>query len=364
MPRLNAFLELGRNQGASDVHLAVGVPPMVRVLGAMKPVKYRALDRDELESLVDEILTDEQRRIFSDGNDIDFSYADPDVGRFRANVYRKLSGVGATFRVIPHQMPTLDDLGHPPVLKRLTEHSHGMVLVTGATGTGKTTTLAAMINHMNITRRLNIITLEDPVEFLHESKQSLVVQREIGTSAASFQDGLRAALREDPDVILVGELRDPETISMAMTAAETGHLVLGTLHTTTATKTIDRIIDVMPTEMKQQAQVFLSQHLRGVVSQRLVRTADKNSRRAVLEIMLNSPAIGNLILNGKVFQIPSQIQTGRDKGMQLMDQTLMQAILNKELDPDDAYLNADDKKQFQRFVTDPDLLPQVSLAGV
>jgi len=363
MPRINAFLELGRNQGASDIHFAVGRPPMVRVLGAVKPVKYRPLDKSELQGLIDEILTVQQKAHFDAGNDLDIAYADPDVGRFRVNLYHKLTGIGAAFRVIPFKVPTLDELHHPPVLKRLTDYSHGLILVTGATGTGKTTTLAAMIDHINARRRLNIITLEDPVEFLHGSQQSLVVQREIGSHVISFSEGLRAALREDPDVILVGELRDPETIALAMIAAETGHLVLGTLHTTGCVKTIDRIIDVMPTEQKQQAQVFLAQHLRGVISQRLVRTLDGDSRKAVLEILVNTPAIGNLIVNNKVFQIASQLLTGREKGMQQMDQALMEAIRNKELDPNDAYLNADDKKLFQRFVTDPELLPQVTLAG-
>jgi twitching motility protein PilT len=237
-----------------------------------------------------------------------------------------------------------------------------MILVTGATGTGKSTTLASMIDWLNANRKFNIITLEDPVEFLHQSKQSLVIQRSVGSHVNRFAEGLRAALREDPDVILVGELRDPETISMAMTAAETGHLVLGTLHTTSAVKTLDRIIDAMPIEQKGLTATFLAQHLKGVISQRLVRTADGRGRKAILEIMLNTPAISNLILNRKIFQIPSLLQTGRELGMQLMDQALMEALRNKQIDPDDAYINAQDKKPFQRFVTNPDLLPQVNLA--
>ncbi|HEX22364.1 MAG TPA: type IV pili twitching motility protein PilT, partial [Chromatiales bacterium] len=231
-----------------------------------------------------------------------------------------------------------------------------------ATGTGKSTTLTAMLDLLNKTRRLNIITLEDPIEQIHKSQLSLVVQREVGTHVESFAEGLRAALREDPDVILVGELRDPETIMMAMTAAETGHLVLGTLHTTSAAKTLDRIIDAMPTSQKTQASLFLAQHLRGVVSQKLVKSADGRSRKAIVEIFVNTPAIANLITSGKVFQIPSVLQTGRDKGMQLMDQALLEAIQRKEIDPDDAYIHATEKQQFQRFVTDPDLLPQVDLA--
>jgi twitching motility protein PilT len=263
--------------------------------------------------------------------------------------------------VIAEEMPTLESLALPSVIETQLLAHQGLILVTGATGTGKTTTLAAMIDHLNKTRRLNIITLEDPIEFVHKPNLSLIIQREFGTHIENFADGLRAALREDPDVILVGEMRDPETISMAMTAAETGHLVLGTLHTSSAAKTLDRIIDAMPTEMKQQAAAFLAQHLRCVISQKLVRTSDSQHRKAIVEIMANTPAIANLILSGKIHQIPSTIQTGKDKGMQLLDQALLEALQRKEIDPDDAYINANDKKQFQRFVTDPDLLPQVDL---
>jgi len=222
--------------------------------------------------------------------------------------------------------------------------------------------LASMIKYINEKYRLNIITLEDPIEYVHKSQQSLVVQREVGTHVHSFKEGLRAALREDPDVILVGELREPETILMAMTAAETGHLVLGTLHTTSAVKTIDRIIDVMPTEQKIQAASFLAQHLRGVVSQKLVKTSDGRSRKAIVEVFVNSTAIANLIMSGKVFQIPSLLQTGKEQGMQTMDQAMLEALQNKLIDPDDAYIHASDKQMFQRFVTNPDLLPQVNLA--
>jgi len=312
--------------------------------------------------LIEEILSAEQRQTFQNSSGIDFSYTSPEAGRFRVSLFRKMGGVGGTFRVIPPDIPSLDELNLPAVIKKLLAHQQGMILVTGSTGTGKTTTLAAMINLLNTTRRLNIITLEDPIEYIHKSERSLVIQREIGTHVKSYKVGLRAALREDPDVILVGELRDPETIMMAMTAAETGHLVLGTLHTTSASKTIDRIIDAMPTEAKVQAAGFLAQHLRGVISQKLVRTADGRSRKAIVETFINTPAIANLILSSKVFQIPSMIQTGKEHGMQLFDQALMEAINHKDVDPDDAYLQATDKQQFQRFVTDPDLLPQVNLA--
>ena len=362
MPRINAFLQLGREQGCSDIHLAVGTPPLLRSLGQLTPVKYRQLSAEELEGLIEEIMTPEQRSAFQAGRDLDFAYHDEEVGRFRVNLFRKLSGVGVTFRVIPPRIPSLMDLGLPPIVAKLLLVNQGLILVTGATGTGKSTTLASMINMINNGRKLNIITLEDPIEFVHRSNQSLVIQREVGSHVPDFASGLRDALREDPDVILVGELRDPETISMAMTAAETGHLVLGTLHTTSASKTLDRIIDAMPTEQKYQAASFLAQHLHGVVSQKLVRSADGRSRIAVVEILINTPAIANLIMNRKVHQIPSVLQTSRDKGMQLMDQALLEAVREKRVDPDDAYLNAADKKLFQPYVTNTDLLPQINLS--
>ena len=363
MARLDAFLQLGREQGCSDVHLAVGMPPLLRMHGELMPVKYRNLGDEELQALIDEILTEPQRVAFAAGNDVDFSYAGESVGRFRANLFRKLGGIGASFRVIPSEIPSLDSLGLPPVVKNLTHHHQGLILVTGAAGTGKSTTLAAMIDHLNSTRRLNIITLEDPVEFVHRSKMSLVVQREVGTHVASFAEGVRASLREDPDIILVGEMRDTETITLAMIAAETGHLVLGTLHTTSATKTLDRILDALPTEQRAQGTVFLAQGLRGIVSQTLVRTADGRGRRAMAEILVMTPAIANLITAGKVFQIPSMLQTGKDAGMQLMDRALLESLQKKEIDPDDAYRCATDKRAFQRFVTDPNLLPRVSMVG-
>ncbi len=362
MARINAFLKLGREQGASDIHLAVGVPPLLRMYGELTPIKYRNISETEIENLILEILTDEQRQLFNTGNDLDFSYENEEVGRFRVNLYRKLSGIGAAFRIIAPRIPTFAELGLPNVITQFLHHNQGLVLVTGATGTGKSTTLATMIDWLNKNRRVNIITLEDPIEYVHKSDKALIIQRGVGTHVDSFAGGLRAALREDPDVILVGELRDPETISMAMTAAETGHLVLGTLHTTSAVKTIDRIIDAMPTEQKALAATFLAQHLKGVVSQKLLRTADGRGRKAILEIMFTTNAIANLILSGRVHQIPSALQTGRELGMQLMDQALLDAVQHKIIDPDDAYVHASDRKLFQRFVTDPDLLPQINLA--
>jgi twitching motility protein PilT len=290
-------------------------------------------------------------------------YTRQGAGRFRVNLFRTIDGIGATFRAIMTEVPTLEALGLPPVVEKLTHFHQGLVLVTGAAGTGKSTTLTAMIDHLNSTRKLNIITLEDPIECIHTSKMSLVVQREVGTHVDSFAEGLRAALREDPDVILVGELRDAETVLMALTAAETGHLVLGTLHTTSATKTLERIIDAAPAEQKGQVTVSLAQSLHGVISQTLVRTADGRGRKAMLEVMVMTPAIAHLLLNDKIFQIPMKLETGRALGMQLMDQVLLEALRHKQIDPDDAYLHAHDKKQFQRFVTDSTILPKISLVG-
>jgi len=360
--RINAFLKLGRQQGGSDIHFAVGTPPLVRLHGELIPIKYRELSDNEIEELTKEILSPVQIEQFEKGNDLDFSYDDEEVGRFRVNMFRKVTGIGASFRAIAPKIPTFADLKLPPVIEKFLHATQGLILVTGATGTGKSTTLAAMIDWINANRRYNIITLEDPIEYVHRSKQSLVIQRAVGTHVSSFTEGLRAALREDPDIILVGELRDTDTISMAMTASETGHLVLGTLHTATAVKSLDRVIDAMPTSQKQLTKSFLSQHLNAVISQKLVRTADGRHRQAVVEIMMNTPAIGNLILTNKIFQIPSMIQTNRDMGMQLLDQALLDALQKKEIDPDDAYLHANDKKLFQRFVTNPDLLPQINLA--
>src|SRR4029077_19685841 len=282
-------------QGCSDVHLAVGVPPMLRMHGDLLPIKFRDLRLTELEGYITEILTLSQNDQFNKGHDLDFSYVSVDGGRFRVNVYRKGTGVGPTFRSILVGVLTLEKLHLPPIVTRLCDYHQGMILVTGSTGTGKSTTLAAMIDHLNQTRRLNIISLEDPIEFVHRSKNSQVIQRELHTHIPSFAEGVRAAMREDPDVILVGEMRDAETIRMAMTAAETGHLVLGTLHTTGAVKTIDRVVDALPVEEREQTKSFLSQSLLAVVTQILCKTTDGRGRRAVCEIMVMTKAIAKLI---------------------------------------------------------------------
>ena len=363
MARIDAFLKLGTQQGCSDVHLAVGVPPMLRMHGDLMPIKFRDLRDTELESYITEILTRSQSELFNKGHDLDFSYVSAEGGRFRVNVFRKETGIGATFRSIPATVPTLEKLALPPIVTKLCDFHQGMVLVTGSTGTGKSTTLAAMIHHLNCTRRLNIISLEDPIEFVHPSMQSQVIQRELNTHIPTFAEGVRAAMREDPDVILVGELRDAETISMAMTAAETGHLVLGTLHTTGAVKTIDRIIDALPVEQREQTKSFLAQSLLAVVTQVLVKTADGHGRKAICEVLMMTKAIAKLIQTDQTHQIPNQLQTGKDLGMQILDQSLLAAINAREIDPDDAYGYANDKRQFQRFVTDTSLLPKVDANG-
>jgi twitching motility protein PilT len=361
--RIDAFLKLGMQQGCSDVHLAVGVPPMLRMHGDLLPIKFRDLRAVELEGYVSEILTRSQAEHFATGSDLDFSYVSADGGRFRVNIYRKDTGVGATFRAIPTEVPSLESLALPAIVTKLCDYHQGMILVTGSTGTGKSTTLAAMIDHLNHTRKLNIISLEDPIEFVHRSKNSQVIQRELHTHIPTFAEGVRAAMREDPDVILVGEMRDAETIRMAMTAAETGHLVLGTLHTTGAVKTIDRVIDALPVEEREQTKSFLSQSLLAVITQILCKTTDGRGRRAVCEVMVMTKAIAKLIQTDQSHQIQTQLQMGRDSGMQVLDQALLAAITAREIDPDDAYAYAADKRMFQKFVTDTSVLPKAEITA-
>jgi twitching motility protein PilT len=359
LARIDAFLKLGTQQGCSDVHLAVGVPPMLRMNGDLLPIKFRDLRDTELEGYLNEIMTQNQLDYFGRGNDLDFSYVSTDGGRFRVNVFRKETGIGATFRSIPSDIPTLEKLHLPPIVTKLCDYHQGMVLVTGSTGTGKSTTLAAMIDLLNSTRRLNIVSLEDPIEFVHRSKQSQIIQRELHTHVPSFAEGVRAAMREDPDVILVGELRDAETIRMAMTAAETGHLVLGTLHTTSAVKTIDRIIDALPVEEREQTKSFLSQSLLAVVTQILVKTSDARGRKAICEVLVMTRAIARLIQDEQTHQVPNQLQTGRDLGMELMDQALLRSLAAKEIDPDDAFAYASEKRLFQKYVTDTSIIGKI-----
>lgn len=363
MAKLDAFLKLARQQNCSDVHLAVGAPPMMRMNGELLPIKFRDLGDTELESYAVEILTESQREHYAAGRDLDFAYSAEGVGRFRVNLFYKHGGMGITIRHIPDDVPRLDQLGLPPLVDELTRMHQGLVLVTGTTGSGKSTTLAAMVAEINERDTKNIVTLEDPIEFVHHSRRCQVIQREAGTHVPDFQAGLRAALREDPDVILIGELRDRETIELAMHTAETGHLVLATLHTTSAVKTVDRIVDAMPSEQREEVKLFLTHNLHAVISQQLVRTADGNRRRLCAETMVMTRAIANLIIQDKTYQIPDQIRSGRKHGMQLLDDVLLAAVQAEEIDPDEAYLKAVDKKSFQRFVKNSSLLPKSELVS-
>jgi len=356
MPRIDAFLELGKQQGGSDIHFTVGQPPLVRLDGDLIPIQYRALSMDETSALIAEIIDEAQRRTFDETGSVDFSYQAVDLGRFRINACYHQHGVSAFCRVIPDTVPDLQTLGLPKVVSHFARLRSGLVLITGPTGTGKSTTLASLIHQINQTLSSSVITLEDPIEFVHTSDKALIVQREVGRHVHSFQDGLRAALREDPDVILVGEMRDADTVSLALTAAETGHLVLGTLHTRGAAQTIDRIIDAHPSDNQAQVRHSLADNLRAVVSQELIRAADGRGRRVVAEVLVVTFAIQQMIREGKTFQIPGSITTGRRLGMQLMDQSMLALVRAGEIDPDEAFLKADDKWGFAPFVTRPELL--------
>ena len=363
MARIDAFLQIGREQGGSDIHLTVGLPPLVRLDGDLAPIKYRTLSGDEIEALVAEILSPGQLQVLRDYGAVDLSYLASFGGRFRVNICRQRRGTSAICRVVPDQVPSLEQLGMPRIVSQFTHLKQGLVLVTGATGTGKSTTLAAMIHEINLNQPMNIISLEDPIEFRHDSLKSLVVQREVGLHVPSFKDGLRSALRQDPDVILVGEMRDAETVSLALEAAETGHLVLGTLHTRGAAATIDRIVDAHPSENQSQIRYSLADSLKAVISQELIRAADGRGRRAALEILVVTHAVQQLIREAKTFQIPGAIGTGKRLGMQLMDQALLQLVRAGEVDPDEAFLKSEDKRQLAPFVTRPELLAFVASSG-
>jgi twitching motility protein PilT len=317
----------------------------------MVRLNFQALGHDELKAILFEILTEKQKAQFEETKDLDFAYEVPGLARFRGNILMQYRGIAAVFRIIPTRILSADELGLPEGVRRMTNFKKGMVLVTGPTGSGKSTTLAGMIDLINSTRKDHILTFEDPLEFIHENKLSLMNQRQIGEHTESFTSALRAALREDPDVILVGEMRDLTTIQLAMSAAETGHLVFGTLHTSTAAKTIDRIIDVFPTDQQEQVRTMLAESLKGVICQQLLKTADGKGRVAALEIMLGTPAIANLIREGKTFQIPSIMQTSKSAGMQLLDQHLLELLKTKTVNPEEAYRCAVDKKQFEQYLT-------------
>jgi twitching motility protein PilT len=326
MAKLDELLRTMKQHNASDLHLSSGSAPYLRVHGEMVKLNYREVSHEVCQSLIFQILTEKQRALFAENWELDCSYPLAEVGRFRVNVFMQRNGVAAVFRLIPEKVQTVEELGLPEQLLDLVNASEGLVLVTGPTGSGKSTTLASLIHSINMRERAHIITIEDPIEFVHSNGQALVSQREVSSHTKSFQAALRAALREDPDIILVGEMRDLETISLAVTAAETGHLVLATLHTNSAIKTVDRIIDVFPENQQGQIRVMLSESLRGIVAQALIPTADGEGRAPVVEILVNIPAVANLIREGKTHQINSVMQTGRSFGMVTFDSAINELI--------------------------------------
>ncbi len=321
---------------ASDLHLSAGLPPMIRVHGDVRRINLPAMDNEQVRAMIYDIMNDAQRKAYEERLETDFSFELPNVARFRVNAFNQGRGAGAVFRTIPSKVLTLEELEAPAIFKEISNQPRGIVLVTGPTGSGKSTTLAAMIDYINDSLQGHILTIEDPIEFTHQSKKCLVNQREVGPHTHGFDEALRSALREDPDVILVGEMRDLETIRLALTAAETGHLVFGTLHTSSAAKTVDRIVDVFPAAEKEMVRAMLSESLRSVISQTLLKKKDGSGRVAAHEIMIGTPAIRNLIRENKVAQMYSSIQTGQALGMQTLDQCLVGLVKRNIVDSDEA----------------------------
>jgi twitching motility protein PilT len=346
------YLRLGMELDASDVHLGVGTPPVMRRYGELVPMFDGAspLTAQETERLALSFLNDEQKRHIEERGDSDFCYSIEGLGRFRSSVVRQRRGLDMVFRLIQNQVRTMDELGLPPELKRLTQYQNGLVLVTGPMGCGKSTTLAAMVQEVNLTRHDHIITLEDPIEYTMLSQGCHVTQREIPHHSKSFASALRAALREDPDVIMVGEMRDLETIQLAITASETGHLVFSTLHTNNAARTLDRVLDVFPADQREQIRVMVSESLRGIVSQTLVPRADGRGRALALEVLVNTPATASLIRDGKTFMIPGVMQTGKKLGMRIMDDSLMELLQAAVITPQEAWERAEQKKLFEPYL--------------
>ena len=331
---------------ASDLHLSAGLPPMIRVHGDVRRINLPPMEHKDVHAMVYDIMNDGQRKQYEEHLECDFSFAVPNLARFRVNAFNQNRGAGAVFRTIPSKVLTLEELNCPKIFKEIAETPRGIVLVTGPTGSGKSTTLAAMVDYINENDYGHILTVEDPIEFVHEAKRCLINQREVGPHTLSFNNALRSALREDPDVILVGEMRDLETIRLALTAAETGHLVFGTLHTSSAAKTIDRIVDVFPAAEKDMVRSMLSESLRAVISQTLLKTKDGSGRVAAHEIMIGTPAIRNLIRENKIAQMYSSIQTGQNVGMQTLDQCLADLVRRNIVSPAEAKLRAQNKDNF------------------
>jgi len=343
------LLRLVVDKCGSDLHLTVGSPPMMRLQGKLWPTDLPPLTSKDTKRLVFEFLNNDQRDRFEKDLELDISYEIPEVSRYRCNIFNSRLGIGAVFRVIPSKIKTLADLKLPQILTDLARRNKGLILVTGPTGSGKSTTLAAMVDQVNDERQDHILTIEDPIEFVHKHKRCIVNQREIGVNTKSFAAALRSALREDPDVILVGEMRDYDTISLAVTAAETGHLVFATLHTPSAAQSVDRIVDVFPAHQQDQIRTQLADALQGIIAQQLIPTMDGMSRVCAIEILVNVPAVANLIRENKTFQLTSIMQTSKQMGMQTMDQALMDLVKSRKISPEDAYRRAFDKKAFEQY---------------
>jgi len=347
MAKIDAFFKLMNEQGASDLHLTSGQPPALRIRGEIERIKYKVLDSDDLREMLYEIAPEQKIKSFEESGDIDFGYEIPGLARYRANFFMQKNGVAAVFREIPSAIMTAEQLGLPEVVSKLATLPRGLILVTGPTGSGKSTTLAAVVDVANRTRKDHIITVEDPIEFVHQSQSCIVNHREVGVHTNSFSTALRGALREDPDIILVGEMRDLETISLAVEAASTGHLVFSTLHTSSAYKTVDRVIEVFPSSEQPLIRSTLSDGLRAVIAQVLFKRIDRKGRVVALEILIANPAVRNLIREAKTHQIPSMIQTGKKYGMILLDDSIMTLYTKGMISAEEAYSKANDKGRFR-----------------
>ncbi len=353
MAKIDAFFKLLNEQGASDLHLASGQQPALRIRGEIERIKYKRLNSDDLRGMLYEITPEDKIKVFEETGDIDFGYEIPGLARYRCNFFMQKNGVAAVFREIPDTIMTCEQLGLPPVVPKLASLPRGLVLVTGPTGSGKSTTLAAIVDESNRTRKDHIITIEDPIEFVHQSQSCIVNHREVGLHTKTFSAALRGALREDPDIILVGEMRDLETMSLAIEAASTGHLVFATLHTPSAPKTVDRIIEVFPHDQQAQIRSTLSDGLRAIVAQVLFKRIDIKGRCVALEILIATAAVRNLIREGKTHQIPSMIQTGKKYGMILLDDAIMDLLNRGMISADEAYMKANDKGRFRPLLQNP-----------
>jgi twitching motility protein PilT len=353
MAQIDAFFKLMNDEGASDLHMVAGQQPALRIRGDMERIKFKIFDNAELTKMLYEICPEEKLKLFEESGDIDFGYEIPGLARYRCNFFQQMHGIGAVFREIPSDIMSCQQLGLPTVVSRLAHLPKGLVLVTGPTGSGKSTTLAAIVDEVNKTRKDHVLTIEDPIEFVHQSQKCIINHREVGLHTSSFATALRGALREDPDIIMVGEMRDLETISLAMEAAMTGHLVFGTLHTLNAMKTVDRIIEIFPASQQAQVRSTLSDALKAVVSQTLFKRIDIKARCAALEILIATPAVRNLIREGKTYQIASVMQTGKKYGMQTLDDAIMEFLDKKMISPDAAYSNSMDKAKFVKYLHTP-----------